>query len=328
MNCYKRLVVLIVAIFAMSGAVIYFTGDIHLFRHLNAFQPWSVILALAFLSVGMYFDSTRLVTLAKMAGEHITLVQSLQVILSNYCLAMLTPGATGGPVAQVLFLRKMGMPTGEATVVVLIRTILSVLFLIVCLPIVVYVDAIQLPWLRSDLVTIAAVVSTLFAVGSIWLIRTRIMKRLVLWIVRRLPNPLRQRVWKIFGDVRSAVGLLLSAPKGMAKVFLDTGLSLLTLYCIVPALFLGLGVAVDWPTILGRMIVLNLLLYIAPTPGGAGVAEGAFVFLFSSFVPPGTVGVLAVAWRVLAEYLPFIAGLYFTLKMFGSKLLVARQATR
>lgn len=322
MQYYKRLVLLVLFVICISGAVIYFTGDINMLLHLNAFRPWSILLAFVFLSLGMYFDSTRLVTLARMAGERITLFQSLQVILSNYFLAMLTPGATGGPVAQVLFLRKMGMATGQATVLVLVRTILSILFLIVCLPVVVYMDAMQVPWLRSDIVNIAAIALAGVSVGGVWLIRTKFMTRLVIGIVRRLSHPRRRRIWRIYSDVQASIGLLISSPKGMVRVFIDTGLSLLALYSIVPALFLGLGISVDWPTILGRMIFLNLLLYFAPTPGGSGVAEGGFVFLFSSYVPPGTVGLLAVAWRILAEYLPFVAGLYFTLKTFGGKLLV------
>ena len=59
--------------------------------------------------------------------------------------------------------------------------------------------------------------------------------------------------------------------------------------------------------ILDRMILLNLILYFAPTPGGTGIAEGLFVVLFSTFVPNGTVGIVAVAWRVMAEYLPFLS---------------------
>lgn len=88
-------------------------------------------------------------------------------------------------------------------------------------------------------------------------------------------------------------------------------------------LFWGLGIAVDWPTVMGRMIFLNLLLYFAPTPGGSGIAEGGFVLLFNDYLPPGTVGILAVAWRILAEYLPFSIGFYYTIKVFGRDCLTS-----
>ena len=64
-----------------------------------------------------------------------------------------------------------------------------------------------------------------------------------------------------------------------------------------------------------------MLLYFTPTPGGAGVAEGGFVMLFSESVPSGTVGIIAVCWRLVAEYIPFLIGFYYTVKVFGRDFL-------
>ena len=107
--------------------------------------------------------------------------------------------------------------------------------------------------------------------------------------------------------------------KTVGQAFLESGASLLLLYAMVPMLFAGIGAQLDWLQVMGRMIFLNLLLYFAPTPGGAGVAEGLFISSFKAFLPLGTVGVAAVAWRIFAEYLPACIGGYFTLKVFGSK---------
>jgi uncharacterized membrane protein YbhN (UPF0104 family) len=56
---------------------------------------------------------------------------------------------------------------------------------------------------------------------------------------------------------------------------------------------------------MGRMLLLNLVLYFSPTPGGSGIAEAGFLVLFTKLVPSGTVGILAVLWRFTAEYIPF-----------------------
>ncbi len=326
MNYYKRLAVLIAVIAVISGTVVYLTSEAGLLQRLTAFRPEAVLLAVAFLILGMYFDAARLVTLVRITGQYISLLQAMQVILSNYFLSMLTPGATGGPVAQVLFLRRLGMPAGQATVVVLVRTTLSILFLVVCLPLVLFSSASEVLWLRSETANgIVAALAGLVGVG-VWFARTSLMTRFVIWLAQKLSKPQRRRVGKLYGDIRESLRLLLSSPKDMARVFVETALSLLCLYAIVPALFLGLGVKVDWPLIMGRMIVLNFLLYFAPTPGGSGVAEGGFVFLFNSYVPAGTVGALAVAWRILAEYMPFLAGMYFTLKAFGAQMVANKRA--
>ena len=95
----------------------------------------------------------------------------------------------------------------------------------------------------------------------------------------------------------------------------------------MPFLMMGLGVEADWYTVMGRMIFLNMLLYFSPTPGGSGIAEGGFVLLFSETVPAGTVGILAVSWRLIAEYIPFLIGFYYTITVFGRDFL-NRQLTK
>ena len=108
----------------------------------------------------------------------------------------------------------------------------------------------------------------------------------------------------------------------MLLVFAESGLNLLCIYAVVPCLLLGLGVVdADWYTIMGRMIFLNMLLYFSPTPGGSGIAEGGFVLLFAGTVPSGTVGIVAVCWRLIAEYLPFLIGFYYTVAVFGREFL-------
>ena len=104
----KRFIVPLLLVFFISGAVIYSTVDIHTLKNLTAFQPWSIALALLCVSLGLTLDGTRLMHLVKISGEHITLGQAVQVVFGNYFLALLTPGATGGAVAQLMFLRHAG----------------------------------------------------------------------------------------------------------------------------------------------------------------------------------------------------------------------------
>ena len=115
--------------------------------------------------------------------------------------------------------------------------------------------------------------------------------------------------------------MLAKSPTSLIRVFFESGLSLIFIYMVVPCLMLGLGAEVDWLTVMGRMMFLNILLYFSPTPGGSGIAEGGFVLLFSNSVPAGTVGILAVAWRFIAEYLPFFVGLYYSITVLGKDIL-------
>ena len=306
-------------VITVSAVVLYCTVDMETVRKLSDFQPAVLTGVLLTGAAGMYFDALRLIRLSRIAGESVTMPAALRVIFGNYFAALLTPGAAGGAVIQVLFLKKAGMPTGKATIVVLIRTILSILFLICCLPVVFYYDPQILPWFeRGEVVKGAGVLLTLTILGLLTL-RTRLADRLAVIAAKRLPSRFRLPLMKIYRDMRGALSLMVQSPAAVLLAFAESATSLIFLYLMAPLLFVGLGVDVDWTRMTGRMIFLNLLLYFAPTPGGTGVAEGLFISSFSPYMPIGTGGVAAVAWRIVAEYLPACIGGYFTVKTFGAK---------
>ena len=315
----RRIVLFAALVVAVSAIVLYFTVDVETFRRLADFHPASLLGVILLIAAGMYFDALRLQRLSSVAGRHVRLGAAMRVVFGNYFMALLTPGASGGAVIQVLFLKKAGVPTGSATVVVLVRTILSIFFLILCLPLVFYFDPLILPWFDREAIVRGAILLAGLVIAGMAELRTRISDRIAVVVLKRFPVRWRFRLMKIYRDMRGALGMIAVSPKAVGLAFLDSGISLLFLYAIVPMLFAGLGAQMDWLQVMGRMIFLNLLLYFAPTPGGAGVAEGLFISSFRPFLPLGTVGVAAVAWRIFAEYLPACIGGYFTLKVFGSR---------
>ena len=319
---YKRFIVLILLVVVISGVVIYTTVDINTLKNLNRFQPWSIGLAVLAVGLGMFFDGSRLMHMVKISNEKISLYQAVQVVFGNYFLALLTPGATGGAVAQLMFLRHAGVPTGKATVLVIVRTLLSIFFLVLCMPFIFLHDEGILPGISNQ--TLMAITLTAFVVIIAIVVGARqgTLDYFVIRFTRHMKNSRRRKVFAFYRDTKCAIALLLQSPWKMLLVFVESGLNLLCIYAIVPCLLLGLGVTdADWYTVMGRMIFLNMLLYFTPTPGGSGVAEGGFVLLFSETVPAGTVGIIAVCWRLIAEYIPFLIGLYYTLTVFGRDFL-------
>jgi uncharacterized protein (TIRG00374 family) len=314
----RRIAMLIGLIVFVSIGVIYFTVDLDTLRHLADFQPMALGGVILLIAGGMYFDALRLQRLSAVTGKQVGMPAAMRVVFGNYFMALLTPGASGGAVIQVLFLKRAGIPTGSATVVVLVRTVLSILFLILCLPVVFYFDPQILPWFDRDSIVRGAILLVGLMASGMVALRTGLSDRLVVVVLKRLPIHWRFRLMKIYRDMRSAMTMMAASPAAMGMALVESGISLLLLYGMVPMLFAGLGAEFDWVRVMGRMVFINLLLYFAPTPGGAGVAEGLFVTGFKSLLPLGTVGVAAVAWRIFAEYLPACIGGYFTLKLFGS----------
>jgi hypothetical protein len=324
---YRRFICLILLVGIISGSVIYFTVDINTLTSLTAFKPWSIILAIVFVGIGLILDGSRLMHLVKISNEHITLSQAVQVVFGNYFLALLTPGATGGAVAQLMFLRHAGVPAGKATVLVIVRTLVSILFLLLCMPFIFLHDEGILPGVSNEILMFVSLVAFVGIVFIVWAFKTSFFDGLVIKSTKRFSNSKRKKCIAFYRDIKGAVTLLSSSPRSMFRVFIESGLSLIAIYSVVPCLLLGLGVELNWYTVMGRMIFLNMLLYFSPTPGGSGIAEGGFVLLFSETVPAGTVGIVAVFWRVIAEYIPFLIGFYYTIKVFGRDF-INRQLTK
>lgn len=318
---HKRLIILILLVVVISVGVIYFTVDINTLRNLTEINPLAIFAALVSIAFGLFLDGVRLMQLVKISDEKISVSQAFHVVFGNYFLALLTPGFSGGAIAQVLFLRNAGVPVGKATVIVIVRTVVSIMFLIMCLPFIFMHDAGIIPWISDETLMIISISALLLTILIVWLFHKNYLDFLAIKIARHLSHKRARAYIAFYRDNKLALNLLLKSPYSMLKVYITSGLSLIFIYAIVPILMYSLTHDFDGIVVMGRMIMLNILLYFTPTPGGSGIAEGGFILLFGYMLPEGTVGILAVTWRFIAEYIPFLIGFYYTLKVFGRDFL-------
>lgn len=323
----KRGIFMFLLLLAVSIGIIYYTIDLDALKAISSFNSISLLLAVVALVAGMYFDGLRLQRLVKIGGYKLSIRAVLRVIFSNYFMAMLTPGASGGAVAQVLVLRSYGVPISKGTPIVLIRTVFSIMFLVIMLPLVFLRDAIEIPYISRDMLLIFAVFAVIAALVGTYILQTKYMRQFVYNLAQRFKAHNTKDWLSKLETLNQGLGLLYKQPVQSLIVFIESGLSLLCLYCIAPALMYAFTPDIPIIDILDRMILLNLILYFAPTPGGTGIAEGLFVVLFSAFVPNGTVGIIAVGWRVVAEYMPFFIGMYAVLTLYGRQF-VAQETSR
>ncbi len=318
---HKRLIILILLVSAISAGVIYFTVDINTLRSLTTFNPFAILAALVSISFGLFLDGVRLAQLVHISDEKISFSQALHVVFGNYFLALLTPGFSGGAIAQVLFLRNAGIPVGKATVIVIVRTVVSIMFLVMCMPFIFMHDAGVIPWISDTTLMIISALAFLGIIVIIWCFQHNYLDYLVIKLARRCSHNRAKKILAFYRDNKLALRLLTSSPWAMFKVYITSGLSLIFIYAIVPILMFSLTEDFNFVLAMGRMIIINILLYFSPTPGGSGIAEGGFILLFNSMLPEGTVGIVAVTWRLIAEYIPFLIGFYYTIKIFGRDFL-------
>ena len=301
----------------ISAITIYATVDINSLKTLGTFNWESLLFAAIALAIGMYFDGLRLQRLVKIGGYSLPLPAVLRVIFGNYFMAMLTPGASGGAVAQVLILKSYGVPVMKGAPIVLIRTVFSILFLVVMLPIIFIYDAISIPYISKEALVRISFVLMVCAIAGLYILQTNLMKQLVYRLATMTGRGSPKGWLAKLSELNEGFSLIYAKPWQSLLVFVESGASLLFLYAIAPALMVAFTHQIDIIAILNRMILLNLILYFAPTPGGTGVAEGLFIYLFTAYLPVGTVGLVAVGWRIVAEYIPFFIGMYSVFTLYG-----------
>jgi len=80
---------------------------------------------------------------------------------------------------------------------------------------------------------------------------------------------------------------------------------LLAYFCVR---FLGIGVSTIG-IILGNQVTLLFITYLSPTPGNAGIAEGASAWIMENIVPLGFAPYYNLLWRASTVYIAATAGL-------------------
>jgi hypothetical protein len=83
-------------------------------------------------------------------------------------------------------------------------------------------------------------------------------------------------------------------------------------------LLIGLGYQIPFVHIVSLQILVVFIMYFAPTPGAAGIAEGGYSLLFSRFVDRNDIFPLLFYWRFFSKYIGIFIGvlvfIYFVLR--------------
>jgi uncharacterized membrane protein YbhN (UPF0104 family) len=260
---------------------------------------------------------------------------------ANVAISLLTPSQSGGGPGQIYILSRKGVSLGTALTISLLGFVGTMVGL---------VGMGLYSLAASDLegmgTLFVAAVWTLTAIGAAMVIAAAWpgLFRLVLgmlsrawWRVRRGRHPLSgwwppgdsrtgppvdrldrwtARLVDIVYTYRTDVGRFVRAGKAsfawvclLSLTFLFSR-SLLAYLCVR---FLGIGASTP-RHIVEMQMALIFLVFFAPTPGSAGVAEGASLSLMAEIVPAGFAPYYNLLWRLSTAYLAALAGLFCLLQ--------------
>jgi uncharacterized protein (TIRG00374 family) len=291
---------------------------------------WPVLAGAAVLLV-VYFtsDALRLHYILKAAGRRLDAGTLGKLTFMNILFSNITPMATGGGFAQVWYLRRRGVPIGTAMAATTIRTFIAMVLIFFPVPFLVA----GLPYFRDGgAMAGAGWTLAFFAIGYLacflmilyrlrWLLgmldaaakvlvgmhivsigSMRRLKRNVLREAVRFSHCLRIYTRGDRWDVMLSV--------------LFTAVFLLSLFSFPYLLLRGAGYQADYLETTGLLAVSTCIMYFAPSPGGAGFAEGIFGLFFASMVNASELVGIMLLWRFLTVYLGMLIGVPVTLHEF------------
>ncbi|SFO02598.1 hypothetical protein SAMN05428949_4173 [Chitinophaga sp. YR627] len=96
---------------------------------------------------------------------------------------------------------------------------------------------------------------------------------------------------------------------------LMTTLLYLNKYCMQYVILLGLGIHADILQVISIQILIQFMIYFAPSPGGSGFAEAGIAVLFSQIVPTSILPVFTLLQRSFLLFFPALIGAFVVLNL-------------
>ena len=290
------------------------------FAAISHASPFFFILA-AVLSLGRWFWSvmrTRILLTA--TRKKIPFRDLVKIVYAGYFTGLITPLRAGGVSGEAFFLYEYGLEAGESVAVVGFSAAVSTILLLLTFPIAIALGGryINLSFtIRGILFTALA-----FGLAFLFLVLLALLRPQLAIDVKLLehsPTFLAKREWYLRFLKRLAAetntfaqsvrDILKLGWKKLSGVVLFTALFWLFGFLAVPTALVGLGYSsYFWKAILAQMVVQALLPFI-PTPGGSGVGEVGFLYVYGSILPnTGIAALLTLIWRFLDFYLGLLVG--------------------
>lgn len=218
-------------------------------------------------------------------------------VLNGFIVSLVTMGATllFMPLAGLLAIWVMNNQLESGLIPILLKYGFGVFFTFL----IVFMLAFWKPlWIGSVLIKIAVMISWLWPAQ-----KNRVEK----WAGNSYANILHyQQICK---------KLLSDNPLLFPLSLLITTLLYLNKYCMQYVILLGLGVHADLLQVISIQILIQFMIYFAPSPGGSGFAEAGIAMLFSQIVPTSILPVFTLLQRSFLLFFPALIGAFVILNL-------------
>lgn len=308
------------------------------FEALSQSNLWLIVLAVVMHIISLGFWAVRIKLMCRSLGYKVPFLHSLNLVFSNNFVAAVTPSQIGGEPVRIYEIHKAGVPTGDATAVVIMERVFDGIFLILATIVSIVLiglvfSYINLPegWIITAYVAaavFAALLVLFFVVSKKKTLAYKLVRK-VFKIISRKWSPekvaeknekINLHIDKFYETVNHFTG---KSKSGMALGMTFSALYWINEFIIPFVIFVGLGVE---PTVENFIlsfifqIMICVIMMIPLTPGGAGIAEVSWAGFYALIIPASLVGIFVLISRLIFYYLNLAMGFV------ASMIIVRREA--
>jgi uncharacterized protein (TIRG00374 family) len=261
--------------------------------------------------------------------------------LANRFVGAITPSQTGGGPAQVYVLWRGGIPVPDALSFLLINFLSTLIFFLAAGGFAAWIFRERFPDGAIHLLVLYgfAAFATCLGVMLVGLFRPDWVARPMAWAARRLegrPEGIARALHhscdllaRSLDRYRQAcTRFIREDPLLPIQSFVLTAVLYLNKFTLAWLVMRGLGVDGDYLTCIAVQALLHFILYVAPSPGGSGIAEVGTGALMAILLPTRLLAPFTLAYRFFLLYLPATAGAVVLLRALHPREATSRRSLR
>ncbi len=327
----KGVVIFIILSLSVTIGILIWTTDRNTWTHFSQFHWQYILLILALGCVRWLFDARSFVTMAKHGSRSkLSLKRATEIRLEGTTGAVVGPVLLGPMSLHAYLLRREKLTLSESMAITVLRSILPFFIYLLNIPIMIYMrsDAIGGKFFHQLLkaISIPVVFIIVFFIFTLFFPEKikKAASRLVKWWgkIKFMHHDrifaFEQKISYEIDQFSEIFWHYLRRKKWMlVKATFWIFCALVTDFLMALAIIRGFGFKPPIFKGLAIQLMMNPILFLAPTPGGTGVWDFTYMGFFSLFMPHNLLGFAVLIWRMVLTYFPAIAGGIILIREFG-----------
>ncbi len=307
------------------------TGDT--LNALKQIKPGFMVLCLAMLAVDLVLGALRNhIFIMKIDGS-VPFRVSFRANVSNMFMGAVTPAHGGAGPAQLYIYASSGVKLVDAFAVSLINLGATLIFMPLSAFVAVLLikqdvpDVVVLQLLQYGFTFFVLFLAAFVLMFFKPLVAGKLIKKLSLFLAARFPRNREKMIkWgeKSYDNIQhyqqTCKLLLQKNPLLFPLAVFITFLLYFNKYLMQYVILLGLGISADLVQVIAYQILIQFMIYFAPSPGGSGFAEAGIAALFSGAVPKAVLPLFTLLQRSFLLFFPAIIGAFIMMRQLNKDI--------